>query len=111
MPEHPAYDPVLFYTEDRHNLLKYPADVVTMQAWHPGCVDFYVWQRGDRAPRPQARKFVLSRTKDIEAMCDPRLMAWIRDNRIELVSQSDALFGKRDFQNHLRAIGSDLAVA
>jgi predicted glycoside hydrolase/deacetylase ChbG (UPF0249 family) len=105
-----TYDPVLYYTQDRAGILKLPADVIPVQAWHPGYVDYYVYRLGERANRPRARQFAVSRTQDVAALCDPRLHEWVRANRIELVNQRDALYGTREFQTHLAAVGSDLAV-
>lgn len=61
--------------------------------------------------RARARQFTVNRTQDVAALRDKRLHDWVRDNGIELVNQRDALFGTREFQNHLRAVNSDLAVA
>jgi predicted glycoside hydrolase/deacetylase ChbG (UPF0249 family) len=105
------YDAVKFYTEDRSGILKQPPDVITWQAWHPGYVDYYVYRLGERVNRARAQQFVVGRTQDVAAMRDPRLKNWIKSNRIELVNFRDALYGTRDFQNHLAAIGSDLAIA
>jgi predicted glycoside hydrolase/deacetylase ChbG (UPF0249 family) len=104
------YDPVLFYTEDRAGILKTPPEWITWQAWHPGYVDYYVYRLGERANRARARQFVVARTQDVAALCDPRLKKWVRENRIELINMRDALHGTREYQEHLRAIGSDLAI-
>jgi len=104
------YGPVRYYTEDRAGILKYPDDVTVQQAWHPGYVDYWVDRLGERARRPRAQQFVVSRTQDVHAMCDPRLRNWIKQNHIELVNTRDVLFGTREYQNHLKEIGSDLAV-
>ncbi len=104
------YDPVLFYTEDRAGILKTPEDWITWQAWHPGYVDYYVYRLGERVSRARAQQFVVGRTQDVAALCDPRLKNWIKENRIELVNFRDALYGTREYQNHLRTIGSDLAI-
>lgn len=104
------YDPVLFYTEDRSGILKQPADVITKQSWHPGYVDYYVYRLGERVSRARAQQFVVGRTQDVAALRDDRLRNWIKQNRIELVNTRDALYGTREFQNHLRTIGSDLAI-
>ena len=45
-----------------------------------------------------------------EALCDSRLTDWIAENGVELVNYHDALFGTREYQNHLRGTGSDLSV-
>jgi predicted glycoside hydrolase/deacetylase ChbG (UPF0249 family) len=104
------YDPVLFYTEDRSGILKYPEDVITRQSWHPGYVDYYVYRLGERVNRPRAQQFVVGRVQDVESLCDVRLKNWIKENHIELVNTRDALYGTREYQNHLKLIGSDLAI-
>jgi len=104
------YDPVRYYTEDRFGILKTPMDVITWQAWHPGYVDYYVYRLGERVNRARAQQFVISRVQDSWAMRDPRLKNWIKENKIELVSYHDALFGTNNYQNHLKAIGSDLCM-
>jgi predicted glycoside hydrolase/deacetylase ChbG (UPF0249 family) len=104
------YDPVLFYTEDRAGILKYPEDTIIRQSWHPGYVDYYVYRLGERANRARAQQFVVGRTQDVAALCDIRLKNWIKQNNIELVNGRDALYGSREYQNHLRLIGSDLAI-
>jgi predicted glycoside hydrolase/deacetylase ChbG (UPF0249 family) len=104
------YDPVNFYLQDRSGILKQPADVISWQAWHPGYVDYYVYRLGERVNRARAQQFVVGRTQDVAAMTDPRLRNWIKANGIELINFRDALYGTRDFQRHLAAAGSDLAV-
>ncbi|SEJ74019.1 Predicted glycoside hydrolase or deacetylase ChbG, UPF0249 family [Sphingobium sp. AP50] len=104
------YDPVRFYTEDRGGILRYPPDVVTWQAWHPGYIDYYAYRLGERANRPRAQQFVISRVQDVEALTSQRLRDWIKTNRIELINFRDALYGRDEYQNHLKAIGSDLAM-
>jgi hypothetical protein len=99
------YDPVKFYTEDRSGILNYPNDVITWQAWHPGYVDYYVYRLGERVNRPRAQQFVVGRTQDVAAMCDPRLKNWITANRIELINFRDALYGTNEYQLHLRRSG------
>jgi predicted glycoside hydrolase/deacetylase ChbG (UPF0249 family) len=74
------YDPVLFYTEDRAGILKYPEDVTLVQAWHPGYVDYYVYRLGERGNRARAQQFVVGRTQDVAALCDVRLRNWIQEN-------------------------------
>jgi predicted glycoside hydrolase/deacetylase ChbG (UPF0249 family) len=104
------YDPVLYYTEDRFGILKTPMDVITWQAWHPGYIDYYVYRLGERTNRPRAQQFVIGRVQDVHAMTDPRLKNWIKENQIELVNFRDALYDSREFQTHLKAIGSDLCM-
>jgi hypothetical protein len=104
------YDSLKFYTEDRSGILKTPMDWISMQAWHPGYVDYYVYRLGERVNRARAQQFVVGRTQDVHTLSSPVLRQWIKDNRIQLVSIRDALYGRRDFQNHLEATGSDLAI-
>lgn len=104
------YDPVLYYTEDRAGILSTPEDWIVEQSWHPGYLDYFVYRLGERSNRPRARQFTVARCQDVAALCDPRLHDWIRENRIELVNFRDALNGTRDYQEHLRDIGSDLCV-
>ena len=104
------YDPVLFYTEDRAGILEYPEDVIITQSWHPGYLDYYVYRLGERGNRARAQQFVVGRVQDVAALCDVRLRNWIKENNIELINTRDALYGTREYQNHLKVIGSDLAV-
>ena len=46
--------------------------------------------------------------KDVEALCDERVIQWIIDNRIELVNHRDALYGTNEYQEHLKETGSPL---
>lgn len=103
-----AYDPIRFYTEDESGLLQVEKDSITVHAWHPGYVDYYVYRRGDYSA--QARCFKDIRTVDVHALCSESVKDWIRENRIELVNMRDALYGTKEYQNHLRAIGSRLAL-
>ena len=105
------YDPVKFFTEDQAGILKAPTDTIFWQAWHPGYVDYYIYRLGERYPRARAQQFVIGRTQDVAAMTSPVVKAWIKTNIIELINFRDALYGTADYQNHLKSIGSDLAVA
>lgn len=102
------YDPVKYYTEDRGGMELLPEGAIAGQAWHPGWVDYYMCREGDRGPN--ARKFLECRPIDAHALCSEKLKGWIRENRIELMSFRDALYGTREVQEHLRSIGSDLYV-
>jgi predicted glycoside hydrolase/deacetylase ChbG (UPF0249 family) len=104
------YDAVRYYVEDRAGILTSPLDTIWWQAWHPGYVDYYVYRLGERVNRARAQQFVVSRTQDVHALTSPILRKWIKANNIELINFRDALYGTRTFQNHLAAIGSDLAI-
>ena len=102
------YDPVRFLLEDRMRLGELPDGAAIMHGFHPGYCDYFVAKEGDYGPNMMY--YTVSRTYDVEALCSERLHNWIRDNGIELCSLKDALFGTHDYQNHLRAIGSDLCL-
>lgn len=102
------YDPIRFYLQDESHLLSVPEDEITVHAWHPGYVDYYVYHCGDSSP--QAYCFKDIRTVDVHALCSPEVRKWIRENHIELINMRDALYGTNEYQNHLHVIGSDLAI-
>ena len=66
---------------------------------HPGFLDDYVLAESS---------CTLPRVKDVEALCDERVIQWIIDNRIELVNHRDALYGTNEYQEHLKETGSPL---
>jgi len=74
---------------------------IWMRSQHPGFLDDYVLNESS---------CTIPRVRDVDALCDPRVRQWIKDNRIELVNFRDALYGTNEFQQHLKAIGSDLCV-
>jgi chitin disaccharide deacetylase len=102
------YDPVRWLFEDRDKFFSLPDGAAMMHGFHPGYVDYYVARLGDYGPN--MRYYTLSRTYDVEGLCSKRLHDWIKKNNIELCNLRDALYGTHEYQNHLRHIGSDLAV-
>ena len=102
------YDPASYYIDDPDKLLELPDDVIVEQSWHPGYVDYFVYNEGDYGPR--AKYFTVGRAIDVQALCSQRLKDWIKEKKIELINYRDALYGTREYQNHLRNIGSDLFV-
>lgn len=102
------YDPVKYYLEDRAGILKMDKDIIVEQSWHPGWLDYFVYRLGERSARPRARQFGVARCIDVKALCDERLKKWIKDNHIELINFKDALYGTNTYQEHLKAINSDL---
>jgi len=102
------YDPAKYYTENRFHLEDYDEKDILEQSWHPGYLDYFMYRNGD--PGPFARNFTLGRILDVEALCSHRLRAWMQEHRIELVNFRDALYGTREYQNHLKMIGSQLYV-
>jgi predicted glycoside hydrolase/deacetylase ChbG (UPF0249 family) len=103
------YDPAKYYIEDRAHLKDFADDDIVEQSWHPGYVDYFVYRLGDYGP--SARNFILARVMDVEALCSDRLRNWIGQNRIELINFRDALYGTREYQNHLKSIGSELCIS
>ncbi len=103
-----AYDPLKFWTEDQCGLSRVPADATVVVVLHPGYLDEYVCGEGDQGPA--AWQYLLTRPIEVRALCSPELRRWLLDQGTELVNFRDALYGTRDYQNHLRLIGSDLCV-
>ena len=103
-----AYNPIAYYLEDQGGRLALGKDDIAMDVWHPGYVDYFVYQEGDYGPN--ALNYIAIRTVDVHALCSDEVKGWIKEHEIELVNLRDALFGRREYQNHLKVIGSDLAV-
>ncbi len=104
------YDPYLYYAEDRGGMWKRYEEgfKVITQSWHPGYVDYYMYQLGDQGPK--RANFTVIRTKDVEAMTSERMRNWLLEKNIELVNFTDAIYGKNAYQEHLKDIGSPLYV-
>ena len=102
------YDAIDWLLADTMKIHELPEGAALMHGFHPGYVDYYVAHLGDYGP--MAPLVTLSRAYDVEALCSQRLHDWILANNIELCNLRDALYGTRDYQNHLRSIGSDLCV-
>lgn len=100
------YDPIRYYLDDPDKMLELGDDVIFEQSWHPGYVDYTVYKEGDNGSR--AKYFTSVRVEDVHALTSDTLKDWIKEHRIELMNFRDALYGTREYQNHLRAIGSDL---
>ncbi len=102
------YNPIEYYTKDLGKMSDLDEDCICGQAWHPGFVDYYMCREGDKGPK--ARNFIECRPIDMHALCSKEIFDWLIDNDIELVSFTDALYDKQNFQNHLRNINSKLCV-
>lgn len=61
-------------------------------------------------PGDFARHFDSVRYQDINTLCSEDFKNWIREKKIELVSFTDAMYGTRNYQNHLVEAGSSLAI-
>lgn len=72
-------------------------------AFHPAYVDDFMTYCGGYT-------YIISRIRIIDkhVMCSQELHDWLRDEKIMLVNQRDAIFGTQEYQNHLKAIDSDL---
>lgn len=100
------YDPIRFYTENNGGMDDLPEGATMMHAWHPGYVDYFVYRLGDYGPN--ARNYITARPVDVHALCSPEVKGWLIEHKIKLVNLRDALYGTHEYQNHLRAIGSEL---
>ncbi|MCI1722872.1 MAG: ChbG/HpnK family deacetylase [Lachnospiraceae bacterium] len=96
------YDPIRFYTEDESGLLKVPEDSITVHAWHPGYVDYYVYRQGDYSPAASCFKDI--RTVDVHALCSQEIKDWLTENHVELINMRDALYGTSEYQNYLKTM-------
>ena len=105
---HEHYDGVDWLLADTQKIHELPEGAALMHGFHPGYVDYFVAHEGDYGP--MAPLVTQSRTYDVEALCSKRLHDWILANNIELCNLRDALYGTREYQNHLKQIGSDLCV-
>lgn len=85
-----------------------PEDATVVFVLHPGCVDYYVCREGDSGPG--SSHYLLVRPIDSHALCSAEIKTWIREKKFELCSFTDALYGTQKYQNHLRAIDSDLCM-
>jgi len=79
------------------------SDRIWVRSSHPGFVCSLVWDdTWDNCS--------ITRCKDVEMLCSERLRNWLIENRVEVINLHDALYGTRDYQNHLLASGSPLAI-
>lgn len=108
LKEQAGYDPMDLWTKDVAGLRELPEDCTAIVVLHPGYVDHYVYKEGDRTP--QRLGFMTIRVVDTHVLCSQELHDWLREHRVELVNQRDALYGTRDYQLHLKATDSDLCV-
>ena len=66
---------------------------------HPGYLDEHILKESTCS---------IHRVKDLQAAVSDDLKKWIIENKIELVSQTDVLYGENKYQDHLKEIGSPL---
>lgn len=100
--EREQYDPMVGLRCDGDHIMGHKC---AQLAFHPGFVDDYMTYCGGYT-------YILSRIRiiDVHTLCSQELHDWILEQHIELVNQRDALYGSQEYQNHLKCIGSDLAV-
>lgn len=105
LKEHVKYDPLADLLNG--SLMEgIPEDAAAAFVLHPGYVDHYVSHEGDQGPN--APNYLIVRPVDVYALTSDRIKNWIRENKLELCSFTDALYGTKKYQNYLRAVGSDL---
>lgn len=100
-----TYDPMEYLRNDPQGILKNECSQIS---WHAGFYDDYVFMDGSYFYEGDKRYFEPSPLVDCAMLCSKQIRDWIRENRVELVSMRDAVYGTSEFQDHLRAIGSDL---
>ena len=100
------YEPLNMWLKDEAGLAALPSDAVSVVVLHPGYLDYYVLKEGDHGPA--AWNFLTTRPLEVHALCSPELHAWLNEHDVELMNFRDALYGTRDYQNHLRVINNDL---
>jgi predicted glycoside hydrolase/deacetylase ChbG (UPF0249 family) len=107
LEEHVTYNPLIDLFSGVL-FAEIPDDATVVFVLHPGYVDHYVCREGDNGPG--APHYLIVRPIDSQALCSAEIKAWIRENKFELCSFTDALHGTQKYQNHLRAIDSDLCM-
>ena len=97
-----------YYINDPDGLFTRTDYQAIVTVWHPGYVDAYMVNEGE--PGIFARHFDSVRYHDINTLCSDEIKNWICEKKLELASFTDAMYGKREYQNHLAEIGSPMAV-
>ena len=78
---------------------------IVQVVFHPGFVDDYVATDG-------GIQFIFNRVRvlDVYYLCSQEMRDWIKQDKVELINQRDALNGTHEYQNHLKETGSDLCM-
>lgn len=100
-----TYDPLGYILRDDQHLLELDCG---MMAWHPGFMDDYMYEDATYFYDGDRRYFEGSMLRDVTVLCSAELKEWVKKNKVELINMRDALYGTREYQNHLRAVGSGL---
>lgn len=103
-----TYDPMEYLRNDPQGILKNECSQI---AWHAGYFDDYMVKDATYFYDGDMRNFEPSPMIDCAMMCSTDLRDWAKENDVEFVSMTDAVFGTRHYQNYLHSIGSDLYVA
>lgn len=90
------YDPVV-----KIKKVTWTGDEIWRVGGHPGFLDDYVLAESSCN---------IHRVKDVIAVTSQELKNWIVSEGVELVNQRDVIYGTSEYQDHLKAIGSPLAV-
>lgn len=93
-----TYDPVQYYQSNAEDML---SKKICITAWHPGFLDDHILKESS---------CMEARIVDVIALCSDELKQWIKTNHVELINYRDALCGTNEYQNHLKIMGSDLAI-
>lgn len=101
-----SYEPLQRWVDDEVNMAALPEDATAVVVLHPGYIDYYVAREGSQTPR--AWNYLSTRTLEVHALCSQELKDWVVEKQVELVNFRDALYGTREYQNHLRYTGSPL---
>ncbi len=104
--EQRAYDPLRRWFADEVGLSKLPEDATAIVVLHPGYIDYYVACEGSQTPA--AWNYLATRVVEAHSLCSRELKDWVLEHKVELVNFRDALYGTKDYQNHLRHIDSAL---
>jgi len=91
-----------YFKQDPDHLADHKAPIVV---FHPGFMDVYMLADNTGHILDPLGKFYENRF-----LCSQGLKQWIFDNKIELINHRDAIYGTRDYQNHLKESNSPLAV-
>lgn len=103
------YSPVNYYTQDRGGQIPLMDEGWTpVRAFHPAYLDLWTYRYMERGDRTMSRRFTITRLLDLEGLTSDKTKDWVRQNHIALVSPEDVLFDRNRYQQHLKAIGSDL---
>ena len=100
-----CYDPMAYLEEDKQGVLQHECSQIT---WHAGFFDDDFFMDGSYFYNGDQKLFEPSPLRDCYMLCSDSLKAWIKKNKVELVSMVDAAYGTKKFQNYLRSIDSEL---